>query len=106
MIAMFRRGQKAAGSGRYHRTMPATERSAAATTQADELDVLRAENLALREELLAARDQLIGMEMELGQALGERSVFERRVASLEATVNSRAWRLASAMLAPYRRLRR
>ncbi|MGH9084694.1 MAG: hypothetical protein ACRDYW_04525 [Acidimicrobiales bacterium] len=71
-----------------------------------DVDALRAENLALREQLLAARDQLVGMEMELGQALGERSVFERRVASLEATVHSRAWRLASTLLTPYRRLRR
>lgn len=78
----------------------------AAADPAATADELRAENLALREELLAARDRLIGMEMELGQALGERSVFERRVASLEATVNSRAWRLASAVLRPYRMLRR
>lgn len=68
--------------------------------------MLRAENQALQEELLALRDTLIGMERELGQALGERAVFERRVASLEATVNSRSWRLASAVLAPYRHLRR
>lgn len=72
----------------------------------DDLETLRAENLALREEMLAARDRLIGMEMELGQALGERSVFERRVASLETTVNSRSWRLASVLLRPYRLLRR
>jgi hypothetical protein len=71
-----------------------------------DLETLQAENLALREELLAARDRLIGMEMELGQALGERSVFERRVASLETTVNSRSWRLASILMTPYRLLRR
>lgn len=68
--------------------------------------MLRTENLELREQVLALRDRLIGMEMELGQALGERSVFERRVASLEATVNSRSWRLASVLLTPYRLLRR
>lgn len=71
-----------------------------------DLETLQAENLALREELLAARDRLVGMEMELGQALGERSVFERRVASLEGTVNSRSWRLASVLMSPYRLLRR
>ncbi len=70
------------------------------------LEELRAENLALREELLATRDRLIGLEAELGQALGERSVFERRVASLESIVNSRSWRFASLVLRPYRLLRR
>lgn len=73
---------------------------------ADDLETLRAENLELREQLLAMRDRLIGLEMELGEAVGERSVFERRAASLEATVNSRAWRLTSILLRPYRLLRR
>ena len=85
--------------------MPATDRPAD-RARADDLEALRAENRALREELLAARDRLVGMEMQLGQALGERTVFERRVASLEATVHSRTWRLASVLLSPYRALRR
>jgi hypothetical protein len=86
--------------------MPETEPPADAGPREDQVSWLQAENLALREELLAARDSLVGMEMELGQALGERSVFERRVASLEGTVNSRSWRVASVLLSPYRLLRR
>lgn len=85
-----------------------TARNAPTTVvpMADDLETLRAENLELREQLLGMRDRLIGMEMELGEALGERSVFERRAASLEATVNSRAWRVASILLRPYRLIRR
>lgn len=72
----------------------------------EDIESLRAENEGLREEILALRDSLIGMERELGQALGERAVFERRVASLEAIVNSRSWRVASTLMTPYRLLRR
>lgn len=86
--------------------MPQTDRLTDVTTEDTHLDALRTENLALKEQLLAARDLLIGMELELGQALGERAVYERRVASLEATVHSRSWRLASTLMAPYRLLRR
>lgn len=86
--------------------MPETDRLIDAPTEDTPLAALRAENLALKEQLLAARDLLIGMDLELGQALGERAVYERRVASLEATVHSRAWRVAFALLRPYRLLRR
>jgi hypothetical protein len=86
--------------------MPHPQPSSDDVASTSELETLRAQNLELREELLAARDRLIGMEMELGEALGERSVFERRAASLEATVNSRAWRVASILLRPYRLIRR
>lgn len=97
-------GRSAAGG--YDRPMPEMDRLTDPTTEETSLAALQAENLALKERLLAARDLLIGMELELGQALGERAVYERRVASLEATVHSRAWRAAFALLRPYRLLRR
>ncbi len=65
----------------------------------------------VREELLAARDHALHLEIQLGEALGDRKRLEDLVEAaptaqrLQEVLNSRTWRLGLKMTAPYRKLR-
>jgi SAM-dependent methyltransferase len=63
----------------------------------------------VREELLAARDYALHLEIQLGEALGDRTRLEDLVEPtaqrLQEVLGSRSWRLGRKMTAPYRKLR-
>lgn len=87
-------------------TAPAGGRTGAAAALSDELD-------ECRKEVLRLRDLVIGREAELGAARGrvaELSAELTRYAHLEsrldAVLKSNSWRIAQALGAPLRALRR
>jgi SAM-dependent methyltransferase len=63
----------------------------------------------VREELLAARDHALHLEIQLGEALGDRERLEDLVGPtaqrLQEVLNSRSWHIGRKMTAPYRKLR-
>jgi hypothetical protein len=92
-----------------HRKREASEESA----PSDDLASAQKTASDLQEQLLAMRDTVVGLEAELGEALGAAEFYQALLRGKEAAaqeyeriVASKAFRTTAKALAPYRRVRR
>jgi hypothetical protein len=80
---------------------------------ASERDASKASEAAMYEQLLTLRDTIIGLEVEIGEARGQRDYYAAQLAGkeqialeLQSVLASRGWRATQKAMGPLRRLRR